>query len=84
LRSDIGKNNGVTTLIEAGTDLERGDPHSRRTKSFSKKKEPAQPWTGSTSDWNNSESKLTDVSSEDNPSWLSGIRKTTVSTQNVQ
>jgi hypothetical protein len=37
--------------------------------------------SNSPSGWNNSESKLTEVSSEDEPSWEKGIRKTTVSTQ---
>lgn len=67
LRSDIGKDRGVTTVIAHGSardldlDLERD---------------------GGKGQWNNSVSKLTEVSSdEEERSWRKGIRKTTVSTQ---
>jgi len=78
LRSDIGKKNGVTTFIESGN-LERGDEkHATGSRS---RKGSVGPLASAPSGWNNSESKLTDISSEDEPSWESGIRKTTVSTQ---
>jgi hypothetical protein len=78
LRTDIGKNNGVTTYIGADTDVERGPSRSPSGRS---KNRNAGPLSNNHSGWNNSESKLTEVSSEDEPSWESGIRKTTVSTQ---
>jgi hypothetical protein len=81
LRSDIGKNRGVTTLVEAGGDVETGEGKVRRSRSGGRR-ESAGPLTGG-QNWNNSETKLTDTSSEDGQSWPTGIRKTTVSTQNI-
>lgn len=82
MRSDIGKDRGVTTFVEAGTDLERGGKRPGMG-SLRGKKENAGPMMVEEG-WNESESKLTQVSSEDAQSWESGIRKTTVSTQNVR
>ena len=67
LRSDIGKDRGVTTVIAHGSapdlDLELGGD-------------------GGKGQWNNSASKLAEVSSdEEEQTWRKGIRKTTVSTQ---
>ena len=72
LRSDIAKDQGVTTLVQGGdADVER-KAEVKRSDSVG----------GLTGGWGNeSESKLTDGSSEDD--WRSGIRKTTVSTRNV-
>jgi hypothetical protein len=81
LRNDIGKNRGVTTLVEAGIDLERGAKRPGMG-SLRGRRESVDHLAG-TEEWNQSESKLTEVSSEDGQSWGSGIRKTTVSTQNV-
>jgi hypothetical protein len=53
-------------------------------RSISGRRESVGRLTNSPSAWNDSESKLTEVSSEDVQSWESGIRKTTVSTQNVR
>lgn len=78
LRNDIGKNNGVTTYIGADSDAERGPSRSPSGRNKIRKEGPL---SNNPSGWNNSESKLTEVSSEDEPSWGSGIRKTTVSTQ---
>ncbi|KAE9363787.1 hypothetical protein N431DRAFT_422815 [Stipitochalara longipes BDJ] len=83
LRSDIGKDRGVTTLVQAGADVERGEGKGVM-RSISGRREAVGHLTGAPSAWNNSESKLTDVSSEDAQSWGEGIRKTTVSTQNVR
>ncbi|PMD23437.1 hypothetical protein NA56DRAFT_701730 [Hyaloscypha hepaticicola] len=81
LRSDIGKSRGVTTLVEAGGDVEMGEGKVRR--SMSERRESVGPLTSGQNGWNNSETKLTDISSEDGQSWpMGGIRKTTV-TQNV-
>jgi hypothetical protein len=49
-----------------------------------RRKENVGPMTSSPNGWDDSESKLTEASSEDAQSWGSGIRKTTVSTQNVR
>jgi hypothetical protein len=78
LRNDIGRNNGVTTVIRADPDRERG--LSRFPSVRSKNGSPG-PSRNHPSGWNNSESKLVDASSEDEPSWERGIRKTTVSTR---
>ena len=78
LRNDIAKNNGVTTFIGADADVERGPSRSPSGRS---KNRNAGLLCNNPSGWNNSESKLTEVSSEDEPSWERGIRKTTVSTQ---
>ncbi len=83
MRSDVGKNRGVTTLVEAGTDLESGEGKGVM-RSKSGRRESVGPLTTGQNGWNDSESKLTEGSSEDAQSWGSGIRKTTVSTQNVR
>ncbi|KAH8794944.1 hypothetical protein BGZ57DRAFT_329909 [Hyaloscypha finlandica] len=83
LRSDIGKNRGVTTLVETGLDGERGE-RKGVTRSSSGRSGSVAPLTSTQHGWGDSESKLTEVSSEDVQSWESGIRKTTVSTQNVR
>jgi hypothetical protein len=83
LRSDIGKNRGVTTLVEAGTDLEGGEGKGVMRSISGRRRENVGPLTNIPNGWNNSESKLTEASSEDAASWESGIRKTTVSTQNI-
>ena len=80
MRSDIGENRGVTTLVEAGRKMERGEGKGGR-KSMSGRRESVGPLT-SDQNWNRSETKLTDASSEDGQTWPTGIRKTTV-TQNV-
>jgi len=81
LRSDIGKSRGVTTLVEAGGDVESGEGKGVK-RSRSGRRESVGPLTGG-QNWNNSETKLTDISSEDGQSWPTGIRKTTVSTQKI-
>jgi len=83
LRSDIGKNRGVTTLVETGSDVERGEGKGVM-RSISGRRENVGQLTSGPNAWNGSESKLTEVSNEDAHSWDSGIRKTTVSTQNVR
>jgi len=75
LRNDIGKNRGVTTVIESGdgaTDLEKG-VGSKESRGHLRR----------ASEWSNSESKLTSdrSSGEGEESSWKGIRKTTVSTQ---
>jgi hypothetical protein len=84
LRSDIGKNQGVTTVIEgdADGDLERGDREgeklpiqgSSRKQSFGREEGGV-----GKSAWNTSQRGLTDLSSDEELAW--GIRKTTVQTQ---
>lgn len=76
LRSDIGHNGGVTTLVEAGWNGERGEGKGVR-RSTSERRDSVGPLT-SGQNWNNSETKLTDISSDDGQSWPTGIRKTTV------
>lgn len=72
LRSDIGKNRGVTTVIESAKEMDGFERDVERD------------GTGKGA-WNNSASKLTEVSSDEDDSraWRNegGIRKTTVSTQ---
>ena len=84
MRSDIGKNGaGVTTTIESDMDLER---QGEKVGGSSKVRvEPVGPLSRP-SGWNNSESKLTEVSSdEEDGGWRrQGITKTTVSTQVTQ
>ncbi|KAH7625417.1 hypothetical protein B0T09DRAFT_361370 [Sordaria sp. MPI-SDFR-AT-0083] len=80
LREDIGRNRGVTTLVEAGKGGVR--------RSMSGRSDSVGPLTGGKDGWNSSETKLTDISSEDGLSnrgggWPTGIRTTTVTTQNV-
>lgn len=84
MRTDIGKNQGVTTVIEsdADGDLETGGREGEklpiqgvtRKQSFGR-----EGGAGGRGQWNTSESKLTDLSSDDELAW--GIRKTTVQTQ---
>jgi hypothetical protein len=83
LRSDIGKNRGVTTVVEAGVDVERGDGKGVM-RSISERRGSGGHLTSAPTAWNDSESRLTEASSEDSESWGAGIRKTTVSTQNVR
>lgn len=75
LRSDIGKNHGVTTTIESHNAAE-GEKSgvSRQDSSRALNKHTR---------WGNSETvlRLGDSGSEDGLDWESGIRKTTVSTQ---
>jgi hypothetical protein len=83
LRSDIGKNRaGVTTVIESNVDLER---QQEKLGSSSKVKAEAAGPLSRPSGWNNSESKLTEVSSDEEDSgWRGqGIIKEMVSTQMV-
>ncbi|KAB5586200.1 hypothetical protein GE09DRAFT_1210775 [Coniochaeta sp. 2T2.1] len=80
LRSDIGRERGVTTLVESGGNMERGEGKGV-SRSMSGRRDSVGPLT-SGQNWNTSESKLSDISSEDGLSWPTGIRKTTV-TQNV-
>jgi hypothetical protein len=69
-------------LVEAGGDVETGEGKGMR-RSRSERRESVGPLTSGQNGWNNSETKLTDISSEDGQSWpTGGIRKTTV-TQNV-
>ncbi|KUJ17169.1 uncharacterized protein LY89DRAFT_73041 [Mollisia scopiformis] len=76
LRTDIGKNQGVTTVIASDADVEKGEEKlpiqgSSRKQSFGHSRGNG---------WNNSESKLHD-SSDEEQNWGFGIRKTTVQTQ---
>jgi hypothetical protein len=68
LRSDIGKNRGVTTVIGSANDMDL-----ERDGGIAK------------GGWNNSESKLTELSSDEEDTrqqaWRNGIRETTISTQ---
>lgn len=78
LRNDLGKNAGVTTIINSDADVERQSAESKSTAEGSKlgKHEP------SSRGWNTSESKLTEPSSDDEiMPWGIQVRKTTVSTQ---
>jgi hypothetical protein len=72
LRSDIGKNRGVTTVIASSKEMDDFDRDVERG-------------VAGKGAWNNSETKLTEESSteEDSQTWRNGggIRKTTVSTQ---
>jgi hypothetical protein len=70
-------------LVETGSDGERGEGKGV-TRSSSGRSGSVAPLTSTQHGWGDSESKLTEVSSEDVQSWESGIRKTTVSTQNVR
>lgn len=69
LRSDIGKNRGVTTVIGSANEMDLERDGSGKGQ------------------WNNSVSKLTEVSSDDErdheerQAWKNGIRKTTVITE---
>jgi len=83
LRSDIGKDRGVTTLVQAGPDVERGEGKGVM-RSISGRRESVGRLTNERVAWDDGESRLTEVSSEDTQSWGEGIRKTTVSTQNVR
>jgi hypothetical protein len=84
LRSDIGKGNGTTTVIESdvdgmAVDMERGERGGRGPTLDINVKRKASGGKMGRAGWNNSVSKLTDVSSDDGePNWASGIRKTTV------
>ena len=86
MRSDIGKGNGVRTLVEGGggTDLEIGGAGEMETGSLSDKKDSAGSLTRGTGWDNDSASKLNDGSSEELGNWGLEIRKTTVSTQTIQ
>lgn len=80
LRNDVGKNRGVTTLVEAGGDVERGQGGKGVRRSMSgHRRDSGGPLT-SDPNWNSSETKLTDISSEDGHqgSWPTGIKTTTV------
>lgn len=81
LRSDIGKNRGVTTVIESD-DIERHAGSTKSDLSNRMKAEPAGPLSP-VGGWN-SEPKLGDVSSDEEwPSWrVQGIMKTTVTQVN--
>ncbi|KAK1779797.1 hypothetical protein QBC45DRAFT_373944 [Copromyces sp. CBS 386.78] len=86
LREDIGRNRGVTTVVESG----KGGGHGVR-RSMSGRSDSVGPLTSGggsgKDDWNSSETKLTDISSDDGlnsgSGWPKGIRTTTVTTQNV-
>jgi len=87
LRNDIGKNRGVTTLVEAGNrDLERGgETKSGIRRSMSGRSDSVGPLTSGQKWSNSSETQLTDISSEDGlhsnqQGWPTGIRTTTVTT----
>lgn len=91
LRNDIGKNRGVTTLVEAGgngeRDLERGgNVKSGVRRSMSGRSDSVGPLTSGQKWSNSSETQLTDISSEDGlhsgqqGGWPTGIRTTTVTT----
>lgn len=69
-------------MVETGSEVERGERKGVK-RSISGRSGSVGPLTSPQHGWSDSESKLTEVSSEDAPSWGSGIRKTTVSTQNV-
>ncbi len=60
--------------------METGEGKGMR-RSRSERRESVGPLTTGQNGWNNSETKLTDISNEDGQSWPKGIRKTTV-TQN--
>lgn len=78
LRSDIGKNNGVTTIINSTG--EKGLEHGGSE---------ANCYREGRGQWNTSASRLTEVSSDDEGretgrlSWRTGIKTTTISTQVV-
>ena len=63
--------------------MERGERKGVK-RSISGRSESVKPLTSTQHGWSDSQSKLTEVSSEDVQSWGPGIRKTTVSTQNVR
>lgn len=70
LRSDVGKGDGITTVIERDTDMERG---------FA----AAESRDGADARWNDSESKLRGSSDHEDSGWGGGIMKTTGTTQVV-
>jgi hypothetical protein len=73
LRSDVGKNVGVTTVIDG-----KSMKHSIES---GKSSEVGVIITEGTKDWNESQSKLTEGNSEEfgsNSAWARGIKKTTV------
>lgn len=91
LREDIGRNRGVTTVVEAGAwkdDKAGGHGGHGVRRSMSGRSDSVGPLTGGNGreNWNSSETKLTDISSDDGlgsgGGW-NGIRTTTVTTQNV-
>lgn len=85
LRSDVGKNNCVTTVIESDADMERdverGGQVLKKKQSVDIKLKGSAGQTGR-GQWTNSVTKLTDDSSEETDlDWRAGIRKTTVQTR---
>lgn len=82
LRTDIGKNQGVTTVIESDVDIERGERDEKLPIQGTSTKQCLGKGRSGPA-WNTSESKLTTTrdSSDEESTWGFGIRKTTVQTQ---
>ena len=81
LRTDVGANRGVVTVIESDRDVEaEGGERGRNMRKFGSQKT----LPGATG-WEKNSSEITlpldRTSAEGEPDWTTGIRKTTVSNQ---